>query len=110
MKKLLGICSFLLILYVLILIATNRDNWGSNHFNLGQRIGLYGILCLGAGVLIISGGIDLSIGSVVGLCACVFCVLVLKWKLPIPVAMILTVLVGGSVGLINGLIVTYIRL
>ena len=70
MKKLLGICSFLLILYVFILIATNPERWGSNHFNLGQRIGLYGILCLGAGVLIISGGIDLSIGSVVGLCAC----------------------------------------
>ena len=37
-----------------------------NHFNLGQRIGLYGILSIAAGMLIITGGIDLSVGSVVG--------------------------------------------
>jgi ribose transport system permease protein len=109
MKKLLGIFTFLLILYVFILIATNPDRWASNHYNLGQRIGLSGILCLGAGLLIITGGVDLSIGSVVGLCASVFCMLVLDWKLPIPVAAILVLLVGGVIGLINGLLVTYLR-
>ena len=108
MKKLLGIFTFLMILYVCILIATDPDRWGSNHYNLGQRIGLSGILCIGAGLLIITGGVDLSIGSVVGLCACVFCSLVLDYGVPVPLAMILVLIVGAVVGLINGLLVTYL--
>jgi ribose transport system permease protein len=116
MKKLLGIFIFLVLLEAFILIATRQENWDStrdvwesNHFNLGQRIGLSGILCFGAGLLIITGGVDLSIGSVVGLCACVFCVLVLKHQWPIPGAMIGTLFVGAGVGLLNGLLVTYLR-
>lgn len=109
MKKLLGIFVFLLILYVSILFATEPDTWASNHRNLGQRIGLEGILCLGAGLLIITGGVDLSIGSVVSLCACVFCKLVLDWDVPILLAAALVLILGACVGLINGLLVTIFR-
>lgn len=109
MRKLVGIFLFLFLLYVLILVRTDPERWANNHFNLGQRIGLSGILCLGAGLLIVTGGVDLSIGSVVGLCACVFCILVLDWKMPIPAAMLLTLVVGAGVGLANGLVVTYLR-
>jgi ribose transport system permease protein len=127
MKKLIGIFTFLLVLYVFILIATDPARWGSNHFNLGQRIGLAGILCLGAGLLIVTGGVDLSIGSVVGLCACVFCLLVLKLNtvvpdwLPVDSPTYLTplivftlsgigvLLLGAFVGFLNGVIVAYLR-
>ncbi len=111
MRKLLGVFIFLVILYVLILFALDPASWADNHRNLGQRIGLEGILCLGAGLLIIAGGVDLSIGSVVGLCACVFCKLVLNedYPLPIPVAAVLVVLLGACVGFINGFLVTYFR-
>jgi ribose transport system permease protein len=109
MKKLLGIFVFLMVLFGFILMGLDSERWASNTFNLGQRIGLSGILCLGAGLLIVTGGIDLSIGSVVGLCACVFCWLVLEQKLPLAVAAILVVLFGGVVGLVNGLLVTYLR-
>lgn len=109
MKKLLGIFIFLLILYASILFATDPDTWASNHRNLGQRIGLEGILCLGAGLLIITGGVDLSVGSVVSLCACFFCKLVLDWELPIFVAAALVLVLGACIGFINGLLVTYFR-
>jgi ribose transport system permease protein len=109
MKKLLGILTFLLILYAFILIATNPEFWGANLYNLGQRIGLSGILCLGAGLLIITGGVDLSMGSVVALCASVFCMLVIDYKLPIPIAAVVVLVVGALIGLINGLIVTYLH-
>ena len=109
MKKLLGVFLFLVLLYVSILIGlpTDRQVWASNHHFLGQRIGLEGILCLGAGLLIITGGVDLSVGSVVSLCACVFCKLVLDWEVPIPLAGVLVILLGAGVGLINGILVTY---
>ncbi|MBI2808973.1 MAG: ABC transporter permease [Planctomycetes bacterium] len=111
MKKLLGIFLFMLALYGLILLALDPDSWADNRRNLGQRIGLEGILCLGAGLLIIAGGVDLSIGSVVGLCACVFCKLVLneEYPLPIPVAAVLVMMLGALVGFVNGFLVTYFR-
>jgi ribose transport system permease protein len=111
MKKLVGIFIFLLILYVAILFALpwNRDVMASNHHYLGQRIGLEGILCLGAGLLIITGGVDLSIGSVVSLCACVFCKLVLAEEIPVPIplAAVLVVILGACIGFFNGVLVTY---
>ena len=126
MKKLIGIFVFMVLLYLLILGATDSARWGSNSFNLGQRIGLSGILCLGAGLLIITGGVDLSIGSVVGLCACAFSFLVLKFAVWIPpytqgwaewatpwivlgVPAFLVMVLGALVGAVNGLVVTYLR-
>src|SRR5580693_6973494 len=109
MKKLLGIFAFLMVLWVFILIATDPASWASNHRNLGHRIGLEGILCLGAGLLIITGGVDLSIGSVVSLCACVFCKLVIEGDVPIPLAAVLVLMLGAGVGFLNGFMVTYFR-
>lgn len=127
MKKLVGIFIFLILVYVCILIATDPARWANNHFNLGQRIGLSGILCLGAGLLIVTGGVDLSIGSVVGLCAVVFCWLVLRLQAWLPewlpedwptwigstlmfsLATLGTLGVAALVGLFNGVLVTYVR-
>ncbi|HWB13305.1 MAG TPA: ABC transporter permease [Pirellulales bacterium] len=111
MKKLLGLAAFLLILYLLMLFADESARSLSNHFNLGKRIGLYGIISLGAGMLIITGGIDLSIGSVVGFCCTVFALLLThprcQWH---PAAAIAAVLgIGALIGLVNGLIVAKLK-
>lgn len=111
MKKLLGLGAFLLILYVLMLLADESARSLSNHFNLGKRIGLYGIISLGAGMLIITGGIDLSIGSVVGFCATIMAMLLVhprcQWHPAAATAAVLAI--GAIIGLINGLIVTKLK-
>src|SRR5205085_2051517 len=43
-----------------------------NHMDMARQFGYYGVLSLGVGTLIVAGGIDLSIGSLVGLCAVSF--------------------------------------
>jgi len=74
--------------------------------DLLNRHGFFGILSLGVGVLIITGGIDLSIGSVVALSAVSFGVLMRQGVPPIVAASI--VITGGIViGLIHGLLVTW---
>jgi len=109
MKKLLGLALFLLVLYVLLLLADPGARSALNHFNLGKRIGLYGIISLGAAILIISGGIDLSVGSVIGLCATVMAMLLVDYGWP-PLAAIGAVLaLGACIGLANGLLVTHLR-
>jgi ribose transport system permease protein len=114
MKKLIGIAVFLLILYVTLLIANKGARSLDNHYNVGKRIGLYGIISLGAGILIITGGIDLSIGSVVGLTSTILAMLLMKpadggfgWH-PLP-ALLVVLAVGTLIGLINGLIVTRLK-
>src|SRR5439155_12843877 len=73
-----------------------------------------GLIAVALTPVIISGGIDLSLGSLMGLSAVVFGML---WRdgwrdarLPIPVAAIATLLLGASAGLLNGGLITRLRL
>lgn len=109
MKKLIGLALFLLVLYALLLVSDPGARSAYNHFNLGKRIGLYGIISLGAGCLIISGGIDLSIGSVVGLCATVTAMLLTKQQWPPIAAVAATLALGAAIGLAHGLLVTRLK-
>ncbi|MDP6445828.1 MAG: ABC transporter permease [Pirellulaceae bacterium] len=69
--KVLGILILLLTLYVGMCAAT-PDTFlkGNNQENLLRRTSLYGILAVGVAFVIITGGIDLSIGSIVCLTGC----------------------------------------
>lgn len=109
MKKLLGIALFLVLLYLALLAADPHAGSLQNHLNLGTRIGLYGIISLGAGLLIISGGIDLSIGSVVGLSATLLAILLVDVQLSPPLALLLVLALGAGIGLWHGLLVTKLR-
>ncbi len=59
-------------------------------------------LAVGMTYVLIIGGIDLSVGSVVGLSGAVLGVCLGVWKLPVPVAILVTLGVGASIGFING--------
>src|SRR5438034_11276068 len=109
MRKLAGIALFLLFLYVSLLSANEGARSAENHYNLGREIGKYGLISLGAGILIISGGIDLSIGSVIGLSATVLVILFKErgWA-PLP-AMLAALLTGCVIGLFHGVLVTKLR-
>src|SRR5687768_12937443 len=109
MKKLLGLAVFLLVLYVLLLAADPGARTAYNHFNLGKRIGLYGILSLAAGAVIITGGIDLSIGSVVALSATAMAVLLANRGWHPLIALPAVVGLGCGIGLIHGLLITRLK-
>ncbi len=61
-----------------------------------------GLLALALTPIIISGGIDLSVGSMMGLCAVVFGLLVMDWHWPVPAASAATLLIGCVGGALNG--------
>ena len=67
MTRLLGVLLMVLIVYAVLMGSFAPARSLQNHQTLAERLGYYGILTLGVGVLIVSGGIDLSIGSLVGL-------------------------------------------
>ena len=81
-----------------------------NITNLANQVGLFGLLAIGVGVVIIVGGIDLSVGSMLALLGIVFLDLLVGLGLPWPLVAALTVLAGGVLGTLHGVLVTRLGL
>jgi ribose/xylose/arabinose/galactoside ABC-type transport system permease subunit len=81
------------------------DSFGS-WLGLTENFLPFGIVALGVSVVILTGGIDLSVGSTAGLGAIVMAELWLHLGMPIWIAVIIGVALGALLGLINGLIIT----
>ncbi len=64
-----------------------------------------GLLALALTPVIITGGIDLSVGSMMGLCAVVFGALVMDWHWPVAAAALATLLIGCVGGAVNGVLI-----
>jgi ribose transport system permease protein len=116
MKKILGIAGLLLAVFVTTaLLAQQAD--GSNTFltaynleNLAQRIGMFGILSIAAAFVIVTGGIDLSIGAVVCTAGCVLPWLLREQGLSPWLALPAVLLLSAAIGLWHGLLVVGMRL
>jgi ribose transport system permease protein len=109
MSRLIGIALMVLVLYGLLVGSFDTARSVNNHLDLARRLGFYGILTIGVGVLIISGGIDLSIGSLVGLSAVAFGTLV-QARVPAGWAAVIVVAGSSLIGLFHGLLVTKVGL
>jgi ribose transport system permease protein len=68
-----------------------------------------GVLALGVTFVIITGGIDLSIGTVMTLSAVMTGVVVTNWQLPIPLGVAAGLLTGAAAGLVNGVLVARLK-
>ena len=79
-----------------------------NLLNVLRQISITGIVAVGMTFVIITGGIDISVGAIVALggVVAVFC---LNMGLPIPLAILAGLTSGALVGLLNGLVVSYGR-
>ena len=69
-----------------------------------------GILALGVTFVIISGSIDLSVGTVMTLSAVMTAVFVTVWQLPVPVGIVAGIATGGLAGLVNGVLVAKLKI
>jgi ribose transport system permease protein len=72
--------------------------------------GLYGLIALGVSFVIITGGIDLSIGSWIGLSAVLFPVLLRDYGLSTSAALAAIILLSAAAGALHGLLITRLRL
>jgi ribose transport system permease protein len=77
----------------------------NNLFNVFQQIAVLAIIALGATMVIVSGGIDLSVGSVAALSGMVAGVAFGNIGLPMPLAVLLALVAGAVAGLCNGLLI-----
>ncbi len=92
---------------VLIFIVTGLHSslfWSLNNMRVvALDASFIGLAAVGTAILIISGNVDLSIGSMLGLVAVMAAIFAIH--MPVWLAFLLAILVGGAIGAINGLIV-----
>lgn len=100
----------LALIFIIMSIASPYFLKISNIMNVFQQISRYGIISVGMALVMITGGIDLSVGYNVALCACMAAHLTTKLGLPWPVVLIAVLVLGSFVGLVNGLFVTRVKL
>jgi ribose transport system permease protein len=81
-----------------------------NLMNMANLIGLFGIFSIGQGMIIITGGIDLSVGSIFALLGVVFLDLTANMGVAWPVAVLVVLALGLLMGLAHGLLVTRLGL
>jgi ribose transport system permease protein len=110
MKKALGITVLLIVVCVLTALREPNFLQPYNAGNLTKLISMFAILGLGAALVIITGGIDLSIGSVVGLVGVLLAWLLSVQGWSVPAALTACVVVSACIGLFHGLLVTRLRL
>lgn len=103
----------LLILFCVIAVFGSAipDFFGAASIsNLMRQWGEFGLIVLALTIVMVAGGIDLSVGSVFALGNIVALTLISVAGLSVPLVVLITMACGAAVGLVNGLLVGYLRL
>jgi ribose transport system permease protein len=96
-----------LVVATFVSLATPRFLHPQNLSNVSLQVATVAVVSIGATLVILTGGIDLSPGSTVALVTCTLAILVKNMKLPLPVGILLVLLLGIVLGFINGFFSTY---
>lgn len=104
-----GILFIVLVLAVIILSRFNANFLGfENLINQGRLLSEVGLVALPMTYIIITGGIDLSVGSILGMCAIL---LGIFWKAGLPLGWVipLVLILGILAGMLNGLFIVWLN-
>ncbi|HEX4342937.1 MAG TPA: ABC transporter permease [Verrucomicrobiae bacterium] len=110
MKKEFGIFILLVLLCVVTAVINPRFVSPTNLTNMANIIGMFGIFSIGLGLVIITGGIDLSVGSMFALCGVLLAMALTEWHWPWPVAALFVIAVPMLLGSAHGWFITRMRI
>ena len=109
LQQLLAFAS-LIVIAIFFSVASSTFLTYGNIVNVLFSTVVIGLLALGTTFVIITGGIDLSIGTGMALCAVMSGQFIVNWQLPWPLGVLLAVGFGGLLGFVNGFNVARLRL
>lgn len=110
MKKELGILILLVVLCIAVAIKNPLFLGATNVRNMANLCGLYGIFSIGLGLVIITGGIDLSVGSVFALQGVILAIMLTEWRWPWPVAVLATLAGTMLLGAMHGFFIAKVKM
>lgn len=100
----------LLAVVAIVALTTPRFLDVGNLSNLTLQVSIVAIVAIGSTFVIITGGIDLSVGSAIALLTMVFAVMVKFAGVPLPLAIVVAVACGALLGALNGALTAYLRI
>jgi len=110
MKKELGTFILLVILCVVVAVINPRFLSAENLQNTAQQVGMFGIFSIGVGLVIITGGIDLSVGSVIALLGILLSQMLMEWHWPSMLAVLAVIALTMLLGALHGFLVTKVNI
>lgn len=97
-----------MVVIVVLGLMFNADGafvkWGT-HRDMLRAVSVYGILACGMTIVIIAGGIDLSVGSVLALTAVLFSLMCIHWQWAASLAVLLCIVAGTGCGVVSGFLI-----
>jgi len=105
-----GVLAALLILIIFFSAIEPAFISGRNVSAILRFVSFIGIIAIGQTILLVAGEFDLSVGSVAGLSAVVSAKLMTALAWPVPIALLGGLLMGATIGLVNGTVVVKLRI
>lgn len=109
-QSIVGAIIVFLVLFILFSLSCPSFLSFDNIVGTLRQVSILVIVSLGLTFVIIAGQIDLSVGSAVGLAGVVSGLLISKLNFSVEMGILMAVVVGGILGLLNGLTVTYLKI
>ncbi len=109
-KKDFGLLVLILAVGAVVAALNPRFLLPINISNTSNLVGLFGLSAIGQAFVIITGGIELSVGSMIALVGVLFVDFIATRGVPWPVALVLMLILGVLVGLAHGLLITKLKL
>lgn len=109
-KKDLGLLFLILTVGAIVAVLNPRFLMPINISNTSNLVGLFGLSAIGQAFVIITGGIELSVGSMMALIGVLFVDFVATEGVPWPIAVVLMLILGVLVGLAHGFLITKVKL
>jgi ribose transport system permease protein len=110
MKKELGIFVLLIVLCVITSIINPNFLFAINLQNIARQIGAFGIFSIGLGLVIITGGIELSVGSMMGLLGVLLSMMLTEWHFGIVFALLACIAIAMALDVGHGLLITRLNM
>jgi ribose transport system permease protein len=110
MKKELGIFVLLIVLCIIVSIINPNFLLTINLQNLARQIGAFGIFSIGLGLVIMTGGIELSVGSLMALLGVLLSMMLTEWGFGVAVAVLLCLGIAMVLTLGHGLLITRLNM
>ncbi len=105
-KKDIGLLLLILVVGTVVAVINPLFLSAINLGNTANLVGLFGIFAIGQAFVIITGGIELSVGSIIALLGVLFVDLIVGHEMAWPLALVLMLALGVLIGLIHGLLIT----
>ena len=109
-KKDLGLLVLIIVVGLGVYLKNPLFLSPNNLANTANLIGLFGLFAIGQGFVIITGGIELSAGSMIALLGVLFVDLVGAKGVPWPIAAAIVIVLGLALGLAHGLLITKLKM